>query len=93
MGEHKRCKNAGAWGGLSRAEGALTLQNPKPCLCRQQTAGPVASARNVEIAVVSSTPINHTVSQFKTSGARARALLQNDSKLSRKLSLRRLSLR
>jgi hypothetical protein len=75
MGEHTICKNAGAWGGLSRAEGALTLQNPTPCLCRQQTAGPVASARNVEVAVVSSTPINHTVSQL-TSGARARALLQ-----------------
>jgi len=53
----KRCKNAGAWGGLSRAEGALTPQNPKPCLCRQQTAGPVASARNVGAGVVSGTPI------------------------------------
>jgi len=49
----KRGKNAGAWGGLSRAEGALTLQNPKPCLCRQETAGAVASARNVEVGVVS----------------------------------------
>ena len=67
MGEHKRCKNAGAWGGLSRAEGALTPQNPKPCLCRQQTAGPVASARNAGTRVVSGTPIKHPVSQWGAS--------------------------
>ena len=72
MGGTKRCKNADAWGGLSRAEGALTPQNPKPCLCRRQTAGPVASARNVGGGVVSGTPIKHPVSQW----ARARALLQ-----------------
>ena len=60
----KRCKNAGAWGGLSRAE--LTPQNPKPCLCRQRTAGPVASARNVG-ARVSGTPIKHPVSQWGAS--------------------------
>ena len=63
----KRCKNAGAWGGLSRAEGALTPQNPKPCLCRQQTAGPVASARNLGAGVVSGTPIKHPVSQWGAS--------------------------
>jgi len=91
MGEHQKVQElAGrAWGGWSRADGALTLQNPKPCLCRQQTAGPVASARNVGAGVISSTPIKHTVS-----GGREHVLCcKNDSELSRKVSLRRLSLR
>ena len=67
MGGTKRCKNADAWEGLSRAEGALTPQNPKPCLCRRQTAGPVASARNFGAGVVSGTPIKHPVSQWGAS--------------------------